>query len=83
MQELHSILAIPHLDQIETVAFSADDSVLATGAFDHKLRLFDSASGGLIYQITEEERPDGYQGCVRSLSFDVSGSRLNNSSRAA
>ena len=49
-----------HRDYVTALTFSPDDSVIASGAYDHAIRLWDVATGKQIIKITEGVR--GTQG---------------------
>ena len=59
-----------HSSSVNVLSFSPDGSRLASGSYDHTVRLWDCASGVLIATL------EGHSESVTSLSFSPDGSRL-------
>jgi WD40 repeat protein len=59
-----------HTDTVETVAFSADGSLLATGSPDTTVLLWDTGTGDPIHTLT------GHTDAVESVAFSPDGSKI-------
>lgn len=55
-----------HNDEVTSVAFSPDDSLLVSGSNDHMIRLWDIQTGGLVRAIAMDDE-------VRSVGFSHDG----------
>jgi WD40 repeat protein len=63
-----------HLAEISSVAFSPDGKQLATGSFDHSVRLWDAANGKMIRTLA------GHQDLVLGVAFRGDGKQLASAS---
>src|SRR5262249_18047648 len=62
-----------HTDTVESVSLSPDGKYLVTASFDHKVRLFDAASGKEIRTYGGEQ---GHKGQVLCVAFTAKGDQL-------
>ena len=70
-----SFATLRHYDVVNSVSFSPDGAILASGCRDHKIRLWDGKSGGLITIL------GGHTGGVSSVSFSADGGTLVSGAR--
>lgn len=63
-----------HLSTIHTVAFSPDDSMLATGSYDRKVIVWNLKTGEVMFTLA------GHTGSVFSIAFSADGKQLITSS---
>lgn len=66
-----------HADILYAVAWSPDESIVATAGYDRRVRLFNSASGELLREL------NGHNGAVFDLQFNADGSLLASASADA
>ena len=59
-----------HTDLVMSVAFDPQGGTLASGSFDHTVKLWDVASGRLLHSL------EGHKGPVYSVAFDPQGGTL-------
>jgi WD40 repeat protein len=62
-----------HPDTVEAVTLSPDGKFLATGCFDHNVRLFDAATGKEIRTYSGEQ---GHKAQVLCVAFTAKGDRI-------
>ncbi|KAF5347515.1 hypothetical protein D9758_014510 [Tetrapyrgos nigripes] len=60
-----------HTSSVESVAFSPDDTKLASGSWDHTIRLWDVATGTQIMEPLQ-----GHTNAVGSVAFSCDGTKL-------
>ncbi|KAL4869265.1 hypothetical protein BDV12DRAFT_196507 [Aspergillus spectabilis] len=66
--ELHTLEG--HFDWVQSVAFSQDGQLLASGSYDRTIKLWDPATGTLKYTL------EGHSGPVQSVTFSQDGQLL-------
>ena len=59
-----------HDNQITSLAFNADGTLLASGSADHTVRLWDPLSGSLVNTLRN------HRDVVQSVEFNPSGTKL-------
>ena len=59
-----------HSDIVSTITFSQDGKLLASGSFDHTIRIWDTSSGAL--QLILEDHSD----TIRSMTFSPGGKQI-------
>ncbi len=59
-----------HTNSVNSVSFSPDGSMLASGSSDKRIRLWNAATGVLLHTLT------GHEGGVKSVTFSPDGSML-------
>jgi WD40 repeat protein len=70
VEKRQQILEMPAQEDVHSIAFSPDDSKLATGHGDSLVRIWDLGTGRLIKELA------GHAGTVRYVAFAADGDRL-------
>jgi WD40 repeat protein/serine/threonine protein kinase len=65
-----------HQHRVTTLDFSPDSRLLATGSFDHTVRIFDVATGKTLHVLEPEKRYGKYGCAVARVRFSPDGQRL-------
>ena len=56
-----------HLDSVYSVAISPDDSIVASGSYDHSIILWNASTGERLFELS------GHNGAIYDLDFDPTG----------
>jgi serine/threonine protein kinase/WD40 repeat protein len=75
VSQMRPLRKLTSVSEVNCIAFSPDDSLLATGHFDSVIRVWDVETGGLRSELP------GHDQYVRDLQFSLDGRTLVSSSR--